>query len=139
MTITNGIVLNGSQETGHVVVKEGVTAIGDHAFMYSNMKSIELPSTLLSIGYCAFSCCNNLKRLVIPDRVTEISYGAFSCCENLECIYVPSTVRSLLTGDKFSHCRKLEKIIILPFHLMFVITRNNYHKGVIYVEYFTSL
>lgn len=112
MTITNGIVVNGSKETGHVVVPEGVIAIGDHAFMYSDMESIELPSTLTSIGYCSFSDCKNLKRLVIPDEVTEISYGAFSGCENLECIYVPSTVRSLLTGDKFSHCRNLKKIII---------------------------
>mgnify|MGYP004632374537 FL=1 len=112
MTITNGIVLDGSKSTGHVVVPEGVTSIGDHAFMYSNMESIELPSTLTSIGYCAFSDCKNLKRLVIPDEVNEISYGAFSGCENLEYIYVPSTVKSLLTGDKFSHCKHLKKIII---------------------------
>lgn len=112
MKINKGIVVNGSKTTGHVVVPEGVTAIGDHAFMHSNMESIELPSTLTSIGYCAFSDCRNLKRLVIPDGVTEISYGAFSGCENLEYVSVPSTVRSLLTDDKFSHCTSLRKIII---------------------------
>ena len=112
MIITNGIVVDGSKEIGHVVIPEGVTAIGDHAFMNSDMESIELPSTLTSIGYCSFSNCTNLKRLVIPDEVIEISYGAFSGCENLECIFVPSTVRSLLTGDKFSRCINLKKIVI---------------------------
>lgn len=112
MTITNGIVVNGREETGHVVVPKGVTAIGDHAFMFSEMKSIELPRTLTSIGYCSFSNCCNLRRLIIPDGVTEISYGAFSECKNLEYIVVPSAVRSLLTGDKFSHCKKLKKIIV---------------------------
>ena len=112
MIITNGIVVDGSKEIGHVVIPEGVIAIGDHAFMSSDIESIELPSTLTSIGYCSFSDCKNLKRLVIPEKVTEISYGAFSGCENLECIFVPSTVRSLLTGDKFSHCINFKKIIL---------------------------
>ena len=112
MTITNGIVVDGRKETGHVIVPEGVMAIGNHAFMFSNMESIELPSTLTSIGYCSFSDCKNLKRLEIPDNVTEISYGAFSGCENLEYILIPSTVRSLLTGDKFTHCKSLRKIIL---------------------------
>ena len=50
MTITNGIVVDGSKSTGHVIVPEGVTSIGDHAFMYSFIVRLELPSTLTSIG-----------------------------------------------------------------------------------------
>ena len=112
MTIINNVLVAAREETGHVVVPETVTAIGDHAFMYSDIESIELPNTLVSIGYCAFSHCANLKSIVIPENVTEISYGAFSCCENLECIYVPSTIKDILTGDKFSHCKNLKKIIL---------------------------
>ena len=103
-------------ECGHVVVPEGVTAIGNHAFMGSKIESVELPKTLTSIGYCSFSNCMNLRRLEIPEGVKEIQYGAFSCCKNLEYISIPTTVASL-KGDLFSHCTGL-KTIVVPLHLV---------------------
>ena len=105
------IVEDGSNECGHVVIPEGVTIIGDHAFMHSKIASIELPETLTRIGYCSFADCMLLRRLEIPYGVREFGYGAFSGCRNLEYISIPATVASL-QGDLFSHCSGLKKIVV---------------------------
>lgn len=45
-----------------------------------------LPSSLDSIGVCAFYDCHNLTNIKIPSSVTMIGEGAFSRCENLTSI-----------------------------------------------------
>ena len=115
ITRVETIVEDGRNECGHVVIPEGVTIIGDHAFMHSKIESIELPETLRRIGYCSFSDCMLLRRLEIPYGVREFDYGAFSGCKNLEYISIPETVASL-EGDLFSHCIGLKKIVV-PLHL----------------------
>lgn len=116
VTRVETILESARDECGHVVIPEGVTAIGDHAFMGSKIESVELPKTLTSIGYCSFSHCKNLRKLEIPEGVREIHYGAFSCCENLEYISIPKTVASI-KGDLFSHCTGLKRIVV-PLHLV---------------------
>lgn len=111
------ILEEGRDECGNVVIPEGVTSIGDHAFLGSKIESVELPETLKSIGYCSFSNCYNLKKIDIPRGVTNISYGAFSGCTNLESISIPETVTSI-KGELFSHCTGLKKIIV-PLHLVY--------------------
>lgn len=108
---------NARDESGHVVVPDGVTAIGDHAFFHSKIESVELPKTLERIGYCAFSDCKNLRRIEIPNGVREIHYGAFSGCTNLEYISIPKTVANI-KGDLFSQCTGLKKIVV-PLHLAY--------------------
>ncbi len=109
------IVEDGRNECGHVVIPEGVTIIGDHAFMHSKIESIELPTTLTRIGYCSFADCMLLRELEIPCGVREFGYGAFSGCRNLEYISIPKTVASL-DNDLFSQCSGLKKIVV-PLHL----------------------
>ncbi len=110
------ILREGYNESGDVVVPDGVTTIGDHAFMHSVARTIKLPNTLKTIGYCSFSDCNNLRKIDIPEGVTHIGYGAFSGCTNLECISIPRTVASI-RGDLFEKCG-LKKIIV-PLHLVY--------------------
>ena len=45
-----------------------------------------LPSSLDSIGVCAFYDCHNLTNIKIPSSITMIGEGAFSRCENLTSI-----------------------------------------------------
>lgn len=115
ITRVETIVEDGRNECGHIVIPEGVTIIGDHAFMHSKIESIRLPKTLKPIGYCSFSDCMGLRRLEIPYGILGFGYGAFSGCENLEYISIPETVASI-KGDLFSHCNGLRKIVV-PFHL----------------------
>ena len=61
-----------------VIVHEGVTSIGNSAFLdLSSCKSIELPDSLQTIGYIAFENCNELKHIFLPRGVNRIYAGAF--------------------------------------------------------------
>ena len=45
-----------------IVIENGVTAIGQAAFIYiPNLTAVTIPVTVKSIGYAAFNCCGSLK------------------------------------------------------------------------------
>lgn len=58
-----------------VVVEEGVTGIGEYAFVScrTTLQSVDLPTSIQRIGKNAFSGCNNVEKIVIydPDCVID--------------------------------------------------------------------
>ena len=60
-----------------VVLNEGLTAIGIAAFQVNNIKTLNLPSTLLTIGEDAFGANLLEGTLTIPPAVTSIGEQAF--------------------------------------------------------------
>lgn len=64
-----------------VSLKNGITAVGDMAFMgCSSLQEINIPSTVTEIGGNAFYGCTSVKRLVIPENVQSIGADAFTDC-----------------------------------------------------------
>ena len=60
-----------------VVIPQGVTAIGDNAFLINSLTSVVIPDSVTAIGDNAF-LTNSLTSLVIPDSVTTIGDSAFA-------------------------------------------------------------
>ena len=78
----------------HIIVRNGVTSIGDWLFgRFDSISTVELPTTLISIGESAFYGCCSLQNIVIPEGVTEIGYGIFNDCNSLKSISFPSTLK----------------------------------------------
>lgn len=74
-----------------VVIKEGITGIGDGCFLdWHGLKSISIPKSVTKIGEGAFFCCNNLTSITISANVTNIGAGAFAGCLGLKTIVVES-------------------------------------------------
>ncbi len=61
---------------------EGSTplTIGEGAFGYANLKFIDIPNRVTSIGESAFSGCSKLESVSIPASVTSIGNYAFQYC-----------------------------------------------------------
>lgn len=59
-------------------IPSNITKIGDFAFARSNLKSINFPKGITTIGYAAFYHCDNLNEISIPETVTWIEPSAFS-------------------------------------------------------------
>ncbi len=60
-----------------------MTAIPEHMFWASGIKSIDIPSTVKSIGENAFRNCDALTSIVIPDGVETLGNYVFCDCNNL--------------------------------------------------------
>ena len=65
-------------EVESIVIKDGVSSIGDFAFCFAgSLKSVTLPKGLSYIGTAAFAGCDKLMTLNIPDSVSSIGDNAF--------------------------------------------------------------
>ena len=77
----------------------------------SNIKRIELPSSLVEIGDKAFVECENLESIQIPAKVKSIGKSAFAYCEDLESVTLSNGLE--IIGDQaFYKCTSLESITI---------------------------
>ena len=95
-----------------VVIEEGLTNIGDHAFWgFTSLTSIKIPNSVTSIGECAFKRCFALKSITIPNSVTSIGWSAFSDCYSLTSITIPNSVTSI-ESHAFWHCSRLTSVTI---------------------------
>ena len=85
-----------------LVVKEGVTSIGDRSFSAGTahlnegykIESLTLPNSLTRIGQFAFFDCTTLASLQIPENVESIGYAAFYDC-NLTSVFIPASVTNI--------------------------------------------
>lgn len=83
----------------HIVIPEGVEAIGEAALRMGQFESIVFPSTLEIIGREA--CFNNayLSSIVLPEGLLIIDGSAFQYCHALESIQLPSTLKGMTTAS----------------------------------------
>ena len=91
-----------------VVIKEGITEIGNFNFMKcKNLESVQLPSSLKKIWERAFWKCESLKEIKIPDSVEVIATRAFSSCGRIrEAASRKGMDESQITGATSSYARK---------------------------------
>lgn len=61
----------------HTEIPDGVTSIGERAFIDSDIETVRLPDTLLSIEDMAFIGCHRLKEITIPKTVRNIGKSCF--------------------------------------------------------------
>ena len=79
--------------------------------LLAGFKNTKIPSSVTSIGNCAFFDCSSLTSFVIPNSVTSIGIYAFYGCSGLTSIEIPNSVTSI--GDcAFSGCSGLTSIEI---------------------------
>ena len=98
--------------TTKYTIPYGVTAIEDYTFSrYSQLKEIEIPSSVKTIGHTAFYGCKSLTSVNIPDSVTTIGSSVFYGCSSLTSVNIPDSVTTI--GDfAFSICHSLTSVNI---------------------------
>ena len=115
-----------------------VVSLGDNSlsrnvgYYPNNITSVEIPSTVQTIGKEAFYQCRSLNTVYLGDCVKSIGDLAFANCEDLTWIEIPNSVVSIgggcflgckqltqvdlgeslssIGGSAFSSCRRLERI-----------------------------
>jgi hypothetical protein len=79
---------------GSYAIPNGVTSIGDGAFLGCSLGNVTLPGGVASIGSDAFNGCSHLTNVVIPNSVTNIGNGAFESTA-LRSLVIPASVATL--------------------------------------------
>ena len=112
LEIINGVLVEClNKDIANIVIPDGVTKIGDYAFLWcSNLISITIPDSVTSIGCYAFENCTGLTSITIPNSVTSIGYRAFCHCESLTSITIPDSVTSIGPAA-FCGCNNLKSQI----------------------------
>ena len=93
-----------------VVIKNGVTSIGDSAFEdCGKLTKVEIANSVTKVGHFAFAGCSRIKRIKIPNKVTDMGSYTFSGCEKLEHIDISAGVKGIGMAA-FSNCSQLKSI-----------------------------
>jgi uncharacterized repeat protein (TIGR02543 family) len=66
----------------NIVFSLGLQYIGENAFAYANISSLDLPDTVLYIGPDAFAYCYSLANICLGQGIEEIGYDAFRYANN---------------------------------------------------------
>ncbi|MBQ8928442.1 MAG: leucine-rich repeat protein [Oscillospiraceae bacterium] len=111
MLIVNGVLIDGSQCSGDVVIPDTVRIIADDAFMYSSMDTLTIPEGITSIGSMTFARCGYLKSVKLPESLTSIGPSAFEDDSALTEITIPGGVTEI-EGYAFCRCSALEAVTI---------------------------
>lgn len=100
----------GAQPEGILKIKAGTTVIAGQAFgCCENITSINLPSTLITIGAYSFYGCNDIQSLTIPFSVKNISVNAFFDCTQLQSVVI-SNPNTQIEYGAFGSCYNLHSI-----------------------------
>ena len=114
---------------GSYAVLEGTQVIDDFALSYTNLSSITLPSTLLSIGKSGMRGNEFLTSIDLPDGLTTIGDGAFAGCTKLNNIVIPDSlqvangfdelgVETLVFGTQIKEMKTYDSLVRQTPHLV---------------------
>ena len=92
-----------------VILPEGLTEIGDKAFIECGAYTYSLPSTLVYIKQRAFQQNFRLNSLTLPDSLEQISEYAFYKCSALPTLHIPDNVLQI-GRYAFAECWNLSSV-----------------------------
>ena len=96
-----------------VVIEEGVTTTGLHAFYgASNLTSVSLPSTLQTLQFMTFFGCSKLTTLTIPSSVTSVGNRCLEGCLALTDVYMSETGDAVPTMPPGIHTYDASRITL---------------------------
>ncbi|KAL7721072.1 hypothetical protein QTN25_001515 [Entamoeba marina] len=108
--------------------------LSSRCFYGIQLQSLNIPTTVQSIGDSCFCCCSRLSSITIPSHITDIGSNCFKWCRSLSNIEIPNCTEfsglvplwmSLLLVEKNIHCSNVE------YTMDDATGRNNYYANAI--------
>lgn len=107
--IANHLFVNG-EEIKDLEIPNSVTSIGNYTFAgFKALTSIIIPNSVSSIGEGAFLDCTSLSSITIPNNVTSICKETFKNCSSLTSTIFPDNVTTI-EDNAFVGCIGLTSI-----------------------------
>lgn len=93
----------------NTIIPDTIKEIGEYAFYFLSLSSLDIPKSVVKIGESAFNMCDGFERVIIPDSVKSIDSHAFDSC-SVEEVFLPNSIAEI-ADSAFSYS-ELRKIII---------------------------
>ena len=101
--------LNPCNHFSTVLIKTNWYTISCKYYGCSNLISVSIPNSLISLGGGVFAGCSKLTSLTIPNSVESIGDYTFFECSSLTAVSIPNSVTNI--GEwAFGYCRELTTI-----------------------------
>ena len=114
-------------------VPDGTVNISPGAFLKTPyLSTLNLPSSLRTIGASALEGCTELRRLYLPEGMTELPRSMCKDCNMLWDLYLPSSLTTIAYGA-FENCEGLYRVF-LPFGLQTIDVCAFKGSGLNYIE-----
>ena len=95
----------------NIHIPENVSRIGAKSFYNSGIERIKVSNQVKKIEHGTFAICRNLKNVEFPEGLESLGIDAFGECIELQFIELPSTLKNIDRGV-FWRCTNLQKIEI---------------------------
>lgn len=89
-------------KSGKVVIPDGVTTIGRHAFRSCKISEVVIPDSVTEIGISAFTE-SHIQDFTLGKGMPYIGKYMFSTCKNIKHIHIPSHIKEIMSSA-FSAC-----------------------------------
>ena len=101
---------SGCSQLASIDIPNSVVSIGAESFFgCSSLTSIRLPNNIRIIRDYTFFGCSALKSIIIPDSVTVIECSAFQDCTSLQTIHLSNSLKRIESGA-FNGCHSLTSV-----------------------------
>lgn len=90
-----------------------VIEIADHTFLYTEIRSVVIPNSIISMGHGVFEGCSSLASVVFAEgsRLESMGLYVFDFCESLETITLPASLTGI-SRTVFECCFGLKDIFV---------------------------
>lgn len=95
----------------NLVLPEGLTEVADYVFEGFPIKSVDFPSSVVSVGSHSFYQCEQLEKVVTGSSMTTIGIQAFDGCTGLKSLELSPSVTTI-NGYAFNDCKNLNKVTV---------------------------
>ena len=114
VTVIDDEAFNNCFELKNIELPEGLRSIGAATFMDCGLTTIQFPESLEGIGKEAFQNCTNLTDVTIPASVKSIGSGAFSYCSNIHAINVDESNPCYTSINGTAYNKDITEIVAVP-------------------------
>ena len=95
-----------------IIVKDGITSIGDMAFFQTKgLVSVQISDTVTEIESAAFGFCHTMTDIRLSGSLETVGGGAFASCGKLSSVELPASLTDL-DPTAFSGCTGLTSISV---------------------------
>ena len=104
--------------------------LGEYAFAYTKLESIELPTTITSLKHRVLAY-TKIKEITIPNSVTNFNGSELFSTETLTTVHLPAYLNYHLVNGVFHNCPNLKTITIDDSNQYFTVADD----GLLYVQW----